>query len=604
MSGINEVAVDEFEQVREHIHLLVDWFWECDEDFRFTKLQSCNKAYGTELLEASLLNKLLWSPDQFLELSLEPNDLERKMKAGENIRGTVVGYSIQDEPTYVCVSGTARKDENARVIGYFGFVSVVDQLQEDYLILRQFRTAMDESGDAIYLADVKTLKFIDVNTTACRRMGYTREQLLTLGPADLLSVSSEVIRKEYMELIRNGGRGFKSESVAFSRSGSRMIAEMHRRPVKVGGRWVVISIARDITERKVSELASIRKSQMYSALSAAEEAVAFAKTHVDLYQKICLAVIEGGKLSTMAILLLREDTGTVEFVSGSGNGIAAISQFSFAIDSEEVGDGGLIGRACLSKEPAILDDYFESAETIAGAESTKVLKLASAAVIPFFRNNELAGVALFCAQDKDWFDREIVYILQRMTSSMVHGLEKLDLEEAKLKERDRFEYMSKYDALTELPNRKFFIEKLDSTLESARLSNLRFALMFIDLDGFKAINDNYGHDFGDAVLAELAVRFRNVLRENDFVARLGGDEFVIIVTGAQVESAIIVIAEKLLEEAARPVPIKGKSYAVSASIGISLSSDSRDSSATLLKKADDAMYLAKSEGKNRYSVAP
>ena len=605
MSEFDELVSLDFEEIQRNLRQLVDWYWECDANFHFTKFKSFHENYQLNKLEQALLNKKVWAPDQFVELSLEPSNLERMMRAGENIKGLIVGYFLQEEdPIYVCLCAAPRIDEHSRITGYFGFVSIVDQLQEDYLVLRQFRTAMDESGDAIYLADVKTLKFVDVNTTACRRMGYSREQLLTLGPPDLLSVTAEVIRKEYMELIRSGGKGFKSESIAFSRTGSRMIAEMHRRPVKVGGRWLVISIARDITERKFSELASIRKSRMYSALSAAEEAVAFAKTHTDLYQKICSAVVEGGKLSTMAIFLLNEHNGMVEYVSGSGFCTDKLSQINFAIDGVESGDSGLLGRACEIGGPAVLEEAFENAETIAGEKYSKALKFESVVAIPFSREGKLTGVGLFCSGEKEWFDGEVIYILQRMIGSMVHGLEKLDLEAAKLEERDRFEYMSKYDALTNLPNRKYFLEKLESTLEIAQQSNRRFALMFIDLDGFKAINDNFGHDFGDALLVELASRFRKALRENDFVARLGGDEFVIIATDARVESSMIVIAEKLLQEAARPVLIKDKSCAVSASIGISFYTDKLESSATLLKKADGAMYNAKSEGKNRYAVAP
>lgn len=296
MSELDALALLDVEEIRNNLPLMFDWYWECDENFQYTKFQSFHENYLTEILEQFLLNKLVWSQDQFLDLGLNTGELERKMQAGENLSGLIVGIFLQEsDPIYVCLSGAARRDENSRVIGYSGFVSVVDQLQEDYLILRQFRTAMDESGDAIYLADVKTLKFIDVNATACRRMGYSREQLLALGPSDLLSVTPDVIRKEYMDLIRNGGRGVKSESIAYSRSGSRMIAEMHRRPVKVGGRWVVISIARDITQRKSSELSNIRKSQMYSVLSSAEEAMVLASSPLALFENVCAAVVEGGK---------------------------------------------------------------------------------------------------------------------------------------------------------------------------------------------------------------------------------------------------------------------------------------------------------------------
>jgi len=588
--------------VKENLHLLADWYWECDETFHYSKFQSLSENTEIGKVSSELSRKLVWAQDVFFALNLDSKKLERVMNKGESFRGVLAGYIIKEETFYVSLSGTPKRDEHSRIIGYFGFATIVSELQNDYVMLRQFRTAMEESGDPIYMVDVKTLKFIDVNATACERMGYSREQLLTLGPSDLLSVSPEVIRTEYMELIRSGSSGTKFESVAYTRSGARMIAEMHRRPVKVGGRWVVISIARNITDRKSAELANIRKSQMYSVLSSAEEAMVLVGARSSLFENVCKAVVDSGKLSAMAIFQLNQEKNTVDYVEGSGFGVEALKQVSLAFDDVEAYGNSLIGRSCSSGWPVVFGENLEDQRTIAGDALSLKFKPRSAVAIPFFRNKKFAGVTLFCALEEQWFDSEIVYILQRMTSSMVHALDKLELAAIKQRDHDRFEYMANYDALTELPNRKFFVEKLESAIENAGRSGRRFALMFIDLDGFKAINDNYGHDYGDALLKELASRFCSVLRENDCVARLGGDEFVVIAGDARNESSLIVIAEKFLEEAARPVLIHSESCSVSASIGISLYSDKGESSTSLLRRADDAMYLAKSAGKNQYSI--
>ncbi|KYC38405.1 diguanylate cyclase [Scytonema hofmannii PCC 7110] len=172
-------------------------------------------------------------------------------------------------------------------------------------------------------------------------------------------------------------------------------------------------------------------------------------------------------------------------------------------------------------------------------------------------------------------------------------------QELKVKE-DHLRYIAYHDPLTGLPNRKFFLEQLQESLEWAQDNNLLVGLLFIDLDGFKQINDTLGHEIGDRLLVTIAQRLNNSLRSSDTVARLGGDEFTVIVRAIPKVQAAARVADKILATLAEPIVLEGNITKISASIGISIYPIDSHDSETLIRQADTAMYRAKLLGKNRY----
>ncbi|MBK7470855.1 MAG: diguanylate cyclase [Betaproteobacteria bacterium] len=156
------------------------------------------------------------------------------------------------------------------------------------------------------------------------------------------------------------------------------------------------------------------------------------------------------------------------------------------------------------------------------------------------------------------------------------------------------------DTLTRLPNRASFDRNLARALMRAAVSGKRMALLFVDLDQFKYINDTYGHKGGDRLLQAIAIRLANSVRKTDFVARLGGDEFVVLLPEFDDLEAVAGLAWKLLGRISKPLLIEGQPCRVTASIGISCLPDDGTDLNALLKHADVAMYRAKAEGKNRF----
>jgi diguanylate cyclase (GGDEF)-like protein/PAS domain S-box-containing protein len=165
---------------------------------------------------------------------------------------------------------------------------------------------------------------------------------------------------------------------------------------------------------------------------------------------------------------------------------------------------------------------------------------------------------------------------------------------------EHIHHMARHDSLTGLPNRMMFSHLLHAALQTAARYKRSFAVMFIDLDRFKFINDTLGHEAGDTLLKEISARFRQVLRASDVIARLGGDEFVVLVQEVSDREHADIVARKLLSAAIKPVEVMGQECRVTASVGISLFPQDGEDEQTLMKNADSAMYYAKEEGKNNH----
>ncbi len=167
----------------------------------------------------------------------------------------------------------------------------------------------------------------------------------------------------------------------------------------------------------------------------------------------------------------------------------------------------------------------------------------------------------------------------------------------------RIQYLAQHDPLTGLPNRDLFSDRLGQALALARRNNGMLALMFLDLDRFKPVNDQYGHSMGDLLLQEVARRIEACLRKADTVARIGGDEFVVLLHHIEAQHNANTVAEKIREVLEEPFKIEQRTIKVSASIGIAIFPNDGTSELELSKRADEAMYVAKRNGSNQVQTA-
>lgn len=169
---------------------------------------------------------------------------------------------------------------------------------------------------------------------------------------------------------------------------------------------------------------------------------------------------------------------------------------------------------------------------------------------------------------------------------------------------ERIRHLAQFDALTNLPNRSLFGDRLQQALANAKREHKNFALMFIDLDNFKPVNDNLGHAIGDKLLKNAAIRMQNCMRESDTLARIGGDEFVVLLPSAESDNDAKIVAEKIRQAIYLPFDIDGYSLNISISVGIALYPEHGEDEVELSKNADSAMYQAKQMGRNTVVVYP
>lgn len=194
------------------------------------------------------------------------------------------------------------------------------------------------------------------------------------------------------------------------------------------------------------------------------------------------------------------------------------------------------------------------------------------------------------------YDKKDAYVIFDIDIS-----DKQRSEKELLRQKELYSYQAHYDALTDLPNRVLLLDRLTQAIYKSNRSMQSVALFFIDLDQFKQINDSYGHDVGDEVLKEVALRFKKFLRRGDTLARLGGDEFTVVMEQVNSVHIASTLAEKLIESLKHAILVNDKEFFVTCSIGISLYPEDADEPSILLRNADAAMYKAKDEGRNTYS---
>ena len=194
----------------------------------------------------------------------------------------------------------------------------------------------------------------------------------------------------------------------------------------------------------------------------------------------------------------------------------------------------------------------------------------------------------------EWLTISAVYDEQRRVINYVGVFS--DISQIK-KSESRLEQLAHYDALTRLPNRLLFQSRLEHAIQTARRESQSVAILFIDLDNFKQVNDTLGHGCGDQLLLEVAHRLQACVRQTDTVARIGGDEFLVLLENQHSDNAVIDVASKLVQSCGAPLLINGHELLISASIGISIYPRDGEDGEALMRNADTAMYQSKNEGK-------
>jgi len=343
-----------------------------------------------------------------------------------------------------------------------------------------------------------------------------------------------------------------------------------------------------------------RLGKLYAALSQCNQAIVRSRDEQELFDSVCDAVVSHGGMSLAWIGRL-DSALRVAPVAGAGDNIDYMYQQQISVDPLLPEGRGPVAAAYLEDAPFWCQDFAHAPQSLTWRQHFEHCGWRAAMSIPLHRDGAITGFFSAYSTEAGAFDPEVQALFVEMASDIEFALKNFDRERQREQTDQRIQYLAHFDTLTGLPNRAQLQEHTLSALEHARTHGTPLALMMLDLDHFKDINDSLGHSVGDGLLCELAKRLGHTLREGDMVARLGGDEFIFVLQGAGAQQATEA-ARRVMELIAQPFRVGIHDLKVTASIGIALCPDDGDDMENLLQRADAAMYQVKRAGRHDFRL--
>jgi diguanylate cyclase (GGDEF)-like protein/PAS domain S-box-containing protein len=440
-----------------------------------------------------------------------------------------------------CVNYYGEQGEPLRSVGT---VQDITERMRAEQALRQseqrLRVIYDASPVIISVSRLEDGRYLDVNPAFLRTGGWTREEVIGRTSFELGVWVNPGDREKIVESVRAHGAVRDLEIAFRMKSGEvrQLLCSLELIQLDQGN--CLLLVGQDITERKKAQ------TQMQKLSRALEQ--------------------------TADAVMITDCNGTIEYVN------PAFEQVT-----------GYASADTLGRQPNLLKSgrqgqgfYDNLWKTILGGE------VFNDVVINRRKDGSL------------YYEEKTITPLKDVDGRITHFVATgKDISE-RMQTQERLAFMAQHDPLTELPNRALLLDRLKQSLAGARWRERRAAVLFVDLDRFKTINDTLGHEVGDRLLQQLAERFQRSVRDGDTVARFGGDEFVILLDDVASGDDVSGVAQKVLQALAPPFQVDHQTLYVTASIGVSLFPNDGDDATTLLKNADIAMYRAKEMGKNTY----
>jgi diguanylate cyclase (GGDEF)-like protein/PAS domain S-box-containing protein len=700
------------ERFRSVTYLSSDVYWEQDANFRYTRLIG-----PSQLGSQSMLGKTRWE-----QAGLQLTDAEREqhiklLNSHRPFREFITRFVHPDgRRRFVSTSGEPVFGEDGTFRGYRGTARDVTEAMRREEVLVRFRAAMDVSPDLILMIDPASMRYVDANHAACQAIGYSREELLAIGPHDIFSATRDELAAVYARLIAGDTSGAATEGLYRRRDGSPMTVEAIRHAVRTATGNVIVSVARDIRDRLQREEQLRLSNERFNIIARAtndvirdhnlldnrvwwnenvetmlglprDELRPEARTwlgniHPDDTRRVAARFdallassqttwdeeyrFRRGDGSYAHILdrglVVRDGTGRATRLLGAMTDITERKQAEQRIRDRELQQsviaefghsalthrdiealmrqavelvartlgtelGSLLELAADRKslvlranvgwrgdsigttimqlesntamaavvregEPIVVGDYEEDRRYARSALAAQLGVRSSLGVVIPMSDGLFGGLGVQSTRPRH-FSTDQVSFLQSIANTLAAAIERGKAEE-------QLTRLAQFDSITGLPNRVLFRDRLEQVLEQAKRNDWLVAVMFIDLDRFKVVNDRLGHDYGDRLLAAIGARLTQDLRGGDTVGRLSGDEFAVVLPNlARVDDAGL-IAQKMLKALSQPLDLDGNRAYTTASVGIAVFPSDGDDAATLLRNADTAMYRVKARGRNSY----
>ena len=432
--------------------------------------------------------------------------------------------------------------------------------------------------DVVCVVDVEG-RFLSVSAASERVFGYRPEEMVGRTAFELMHPDDRAATRALVKQINSGQPSHDHENRYIHKDG-------HIVHIMWSAQWleaeqVRVGVARDITRRKRAEA-------MQAALYAVSEAAHAVDDLHALYKRVHEVIAELLPAKNFSVALYD----------------ATHDQLSFAYHADEFAAppppiplcGATFCAEVIRTGNALLLTPETATQLLALHGAVAGLHALDWLGVPLISDTQTIGVLVlqsycrtvhYSEQDKE--------LLQFVASQVAAAIERQ-------RTHSRLEFLAQYDQLTELPNRALFLDRLRTALQRAQRDASQLAVLYLDMDHFKQINDTCGHTIGDLLLREVAQRLRQCVRESDTVGRLGGDEFAVLLDSISQQEDAILVAEKILVALSAPYLLNGHTLQSAPSLGIAVYPEHGQSDLHLIRHADEAMYVAKRSGGRRYVV--
>ena len=457
-----------------------------------------------------------------------------------------------DKVKYIESRGKTLFDAQGKVVRMVGTIHDITEKIEAQSQLEKAYRLVNSSVTEIYLIDSSSYRFTFVSEGACKNLGYSQIELTSMTPFDLCPIIPRIQLIEMMAPVFERNHGQIVYEMSHLRcDGTSYPVEVHLQLMESSKSAQIVAIAMDISQRKQAQQEAMTQEALLRTVVDATPDLIFYKDNAGRY-------VGCNKAFCQCVDLFEQD-----IIGQTDEQLSAITvSYGFEQDDQMVLSSG---ETSIYKKQLVNADGDKLVY-----ETTKT---------PYYNHQgEVLGVV--------GVSRDVT------ADSKIRA----ELQQ----QRNLFEHEAHYDTLTNLPNRALFMDRLSQSVSKARRAGYGVAVFFIDIDRFKPINDSLGHDIGDAVLQQIAIRLTGCVRDMDTIARIGGDEFTAIIEGASEARSAALIANKMNIALREPIVVNDIELKLSTSIGIAMFPENGDSSQLLLKCADKAMYRVKQQGRDSF----
>ena len=544
---------------------------------------------------------------------------------GEDVRRLVVAEGAEDRAREVArrvVSGRAWEGEfkvrrrgrrpvtawvlNAPIpapdgglAGYIGIAVDMSARRSAEQELERSRATMEailgSALDAVVAMDLEG-RTVEWNRAAERTFGYTRDEALGTDLLELVGTPGVVDEfKHELERYRDTGEAWllsrRIEVTGRRADGTEFPAELSVTDARLtDGSTIFAAYIRDITEEERTQALLAERAGQQAAIAELGQRALEGGALGELMQTAVATIADTLHVDTVALFELRED----EQVLLTRASVGVPGKFA-SVSRLPLGTGPVV-HALETGEPVIIDDWTTEPrfEPHPAVEALGIASLVHT-VVGGGSEGRPWGVLTITSGEPDRFSSHDVNFAQSVANVLAGAIERRRVEDA-------IRHRALHDDLTGLPNRALFLDRLEHALALMERRGNTVAVIFIDIDQFKVVNDSLGHQAGDRLLQSVAPRLAGALRPGDTLARFAGDEFVVLCEGIEDEQGAIAVGERLLDCFSEPYSLGDREQFVSASVGIAVPRRGARSAEELIRDADTAMYRAKERGRARLAV--